>query len=370
MNVFRSIDWLLLIPMILLVSTSLLVLFSIAPNLLPMQIVASFLSLLCFLIVSRFDEHVFKRLAPYLYLGAIILLAITLFWGIESRGSIRWIPIGPYRFQTSELAKPVFILAFSSFLLRFPPRTVRNMMVHVGLLLPPFLLTARQPDLGSAMVILAVWGLLLFLGRLRWQYAVIGILLLAGLLPFSWNALHDYQQTRILTFLNPYRDPLGAGYSTLQSQIAVGGGRFLGRGLGKGIQSHLQFLPEHATDFVFASFAEEFGFVGVTGLLFLYGWLLVRLIRLSLSSHAWYGMLVVSGVAGLFFAQLIIHIGMNMGLLPITGITLPFLSYGGSSVVSFGISLGLASSMSRLTQGERTKINVFSPLDNEHSFIG
>ncbi|MDP3724014.1 MAG: FtsW/RodA/SpoVE family cell cycle protein [bacterium] len=364
MSFFRSIDLFLLIPMMLLLSTSILVLFSVAPHLLPMQIAASFLSLLCFLIISRLDAHVFLRFAPYLYLGAVILLAITLFWGFESRGSIRWIPIGPYRFQTSEFAKPVFIIAFSTFLLRFPPRTIRHVLVHVGLLLPPFLLTARQPDLGSAMVILAVWGLLLFLGRLRWQYAAIGILLLAPLLPFSWNALHDYQQTRILTYLNPYRDPLGAGYSALQSQIAVGSGGFFGRGLGKGIQSHLQFLPEHATDFVFASFAEEFGFVGVLGLLFLYGWLLARLIRLSFSSHEWVGMLVVSGVAGLFFAQMSIHIGMNMGLLPITGITLPFLSYGGSSVVSFGISLGLASSVSRFSQGKRQTINNFSPLEN------
>src|SRR3990167_3943984 len=124
MSFFRSIDLFLLIPMMLLLSTSLLVLFSVAPNLLPTQIAASFLSLGCFLIVSRFDADVFRKLAPYLYLGAVILLAMTLFWGLESRGSIRWIPIGPYRFQTSEFAKPVFILAFSSFLLRFPPRTV------------------------------------------------------------------------------------------------------------------------------------------------------------------------------------------------------------------------------------------------------
>ena len=363
MSFFRSIDLFLLIPMMLLLSTSLLVLFSVAPNLLPTQIAASFLSLGCFLIVSRFDADVFRKLAPYLYLGAVILLAMTLFWGLESRGSIRWIPIGPYRFQTSEFAKPVFILAFSSFLLRFPPRTVRHVLVHVGVLVAPFLLTARQPDLGSAIVILAVWGLLLFLGRLRWQYAFIGILVFAALLPFSWHALHDYQQTRILTFLNPFSDPLGAGYSTLQSQIAIGSGKLLGRGLGNGIQSHLQFLPEHATDFVFASFAEEFGFIGVLGLLFLYGWLLTRLIRLSISSNEWYGMLVLSGVAGLFFAQMSIHIGMNMGILPITGITLPFLSYGGSSVVSFGISLGLASSVSKFSQ-KRQKIDRFSLLEH------
>ncbi len=278
------------------------------------------------------------------YLLTVLLLFMVLASNFTVRGVASWLTFGNVFFQPVEAVKISLIILLAKF---FSKRhieiyRVRHLLVSGLYLALPVGLVLLQPDLGSAMVLIAVWvAIILFSGmKLRHFFA---ILILGAVISVSaWNfALYPYQKERITAFLNPYEDSKGAGYQMIQSMIAVGSGRLLGKGLGYGSQSHLNFLPEAETDFIFAAFAEEWGFIGVLVMLTLFLILLWRIIVIGRSSADNFSRLYSLGFAAYIFVQSFIHIGMNLGVMPITGITLPFVSYGGSSLVILLIGVGI-----------------------------
>ena len=275
---------------------------------------------------------------------AVVLLAIVLLGTTAIRGVEAWLKFGSVFFQPVELAKISLVILLAKF---FSKRhieiyRIRHLLVSGFYLCLPVGLVLLQPDLGSAVVLASIWvAIVLFSGmKLRHFFVLI---ILGGLLGFvAWNfALAPYQKDRITSFLNPYEDPKGAGYQMIQSLIAVGSGQLFGKGLGYGSQSHLNFLPEAETDFIFAAFAEEWGFAGVLTMISLLFIVLWRIISIGRKASDNFSRLYSLGFAVYIFVQSFIHIGMNMGLLPITGITLPFVSYGGSSLVILLIGVGI-----------------------------
>lgn len=344
----RNLDWLTGILLLALSTFGLFLLATTDQSLFLQQFIYVCLGVVVLIIFSRVERAVLWWAAPIAYGLAIVLLLMP-FAFPAIRGAHRWIFIGPQQFQPSELVKPLLLLAYAGFISRYSPRNVRWLPLHIGLFLVPFLLVFRQPDLGTAIVYAVFWAVMLISGGLS-MGLVAGALVGGSLfVPLLWKALAGYQKSRILTFLNPALDPKGAGYNALQAMIAVGSGQFFGRGLGRGTQSHLRFLPEYHTDFIFASLVEELGFIGGVVLLVGYLALLWRIIA-PLVGGAVEDLFHFSYAAGLFamlLAQLFINAGMNMGLLPITGITLPLVSYGGSSILSVGLSFGLLWALQR-----------------------
>jgi rod shape determining protein RodA len=275
--------------------------------------------------------------------------------GTASRGSVRWIPIGGYTIQPSEIVKPFFVL-MSAYYWSKRKFNYKNLFKFFIFFLPSFFLIFRQPDLGSSLVMLTIFiGMILFSGISIKQIFPI-ILVCAILLPLSWFGLKDYQKTRAIHFINPYADPLGEGYNVIQSKIAVGSGGFWGKGFGKGTQSHLSFLPERHTDFIFASTSEEFGFIGDVLIISLYFIIFQRILYISRLVREKKHFFLCVGIFFYFFFQTAVNIGMNIGIMPITGITLPFLSYGGSSILVSMICLGMVQNVYRDSNPERILI--------------
>lgn len=297
-------------------------------------------------LVSTIDSRYLPYFGPYYFALIILLLLSPLILGNNIRGANRWITLAGYQFQPSEFAKPFFILMYAQSLCRFPPRTLKNLIILLLIALTPILLIFIQPDLGTAIIFSLITLGMTFVATLR--YRIIILLLIMGIIisPLAWNSLKPYQKNRIYTFINPQSDPQGEGYNTIQSIIAVGSGRLLGKGLGRGSQSQLQFLPEYQTDFVFAAYAEEFGFVGSALLISLYFWLIWRLIDLAKHSQDNFSLYLTTGTSLMIFIQFAINTGMNIGIVPVTGITLPLISAGGSSLVATLTTLGLVQSMS------------------------
>lgn len=309
------------------------------------QLIYAVIGLAIFYLVAVTDFRVFINISNWLYGFLIILLVITFVIGLESRGSVRWIDLKFFTIQASEIAKPVLILFLTNFFLGDTPGKIRNVLISLGAVLIPVIFVFRQPDLGSAMVLSMVWVSLVYLAGIKIR-DLLAILTLALLfLPFGLNLLQTYQRERLFSFLNPEADPLGTGYNLVQSIIAVGSGQLFGKGFGRGTQSHLNFLPEQKTDFIFATTAEELGFIGICLILALFAILLWRLIRAGNKSDSRAGSLICYSSAVVIMFQLFINAGMNMGLLPITGITLPFVSFGGSSLLSLMIVIGLVQSV-------------------------
>ena len=335
-------DWVIFITVILLVSLGLVTLLSIEPNSFYQQLVFALLGFGLFLIFSRIDFRWYRYLDTYIYAGVILVLLLT-YLGPDVRGATRWLAIGSFRLQPSELVKPFFILAISGFLTRIPPINWKRILFHGAIYILPFLLIFKQPDLGNSLIFTSVWLGLIIISGIPARFLVLGVFVLGAFIPLSLNLLHGYQRQRLETFLSPTLDPRGTGYNALQSMIAVGSGEIFGRGFGRGTQSLLKFLPERHTDFIFATLTEEFGLAGGVLLLALFLILLWRLIKTAHIRQE--GMLPHLYLMGLFiqlFTHVIINIGMNMGLVPITGITLPFVSYGGSSLISMFIGMGVA----------------------------
>lgn len=307
-----------------------------------------------------FDYRALSSYIKVLYWLTVILLAVTWFIGFESRGSTRWISFGPVNFQPSEFAKPVLILTLAWFWSK-NSATWKAIFRSVLITLPIFALIFIQPDLGTSLTILAIWGGLLVASNI--SIAKILTLLIIGLLalPTSWFFMHDYQRERIISFVSPEQDPQGIGFHAIQSTIAVGSGNIFGRGLGRGTQSRLQFLPEFRTDFIFAFIAEELGFVGSSIVLILYGLIMFLIFRIISLSRDRFGELIGIGVLSMLGIQIFINVGMNIGILPITGITLPLLSYGGSSLLSVLVCLGLVASVGKYSLKKQT-VESFDPI--------
>ena len=326
---------------------SLVVLTSISPDRMPQQALMFLLGLLVYFYLSTQDDSVYKTLAPIGYLVAVILLVATFIFGSSVRGSIRWIPLGSFQLQTGEFAKPLLTLAFAFFLRRFPVTSFKHLLLNTFLFLLPVALIFKQPDLGTALSVSSIWLAQIFVSGLSFYLIAAFSALAVFALEYLPHFLHDYQLRRLETFVDPFRDPLGAGYNVIQSIIAVGSGGIFGKGLGHGTQSHLRFLPERHTDFIFASLAEELGFLGSLLVVLCLGALLYRLLYLATHTRSSSSRLLYVGVFGSIFFQTFINIGMNIGIAPVTGVTLPLISYGGSSILATAITLGVISSCAR-----------------------
>ncbi len=352
----------MIIPVLLLLSLGITVIYSSNADLAIAQGISALIGLIFYLILRQFDYRSLKVLIKPIYIVILVSLIITLFLGFETRGSVRWISVGFFNFQPSEFAKPILILALAHFWSKNLP-SWRNIGKSLLILLPLVVLIFRQPDLGTTLTVGFIWFSLLIASNISLKKLLTLFLIAALIAPIGYSTLQGYQKQRITSFLSPSTNSQGIGFQVIQSTIAVGSGEFLGRGIGRGTQSRLQFLPEFRTDFIFAFIAEELGFIGATFVLILY--LIIFLYLFKTLSHVGdrFGELIIIGVTGMLFFQITINVGMNIGVLPITGITLPLLSYGGSSMITTLTSLGLIASITKFGLQKR-KIPIFSPFGN------
>ena len=306
------------------------------------------IALIAFILATAFDYKWLKTFAWPLYMIQLGLLVTTLAIGSGVGGSARWVSIGPFQFQFSELAKILMIVVLANYLGSRAKRldSLTSILGACLLVGPPWLLVMLQPDLGTSLVLLSILGGMLFMSgaSLRWLGAMIGAVVAA--LPFIWTyVLRDYQKQRIVGFLDPGADIQGAGYQLFQSQIAVGSGGVFGKGLTNGTQNQLNFLPVQESDFVAAIYLEELGFLGAMLLLVLFGVLLWRILAGGWRSRDPFGMLFAAGLASMILFQLVVNLGMVIGIMPITGIPLPFISHGGASLISLAVGLGILQSI-------------------------
>lgn len=344
----QHIDWVIVLCLLLLAISGLFILLTTNTGLFWQQLGFLAIGAVLIALISRLDPIILWWVAPYGYVISLVLL-VAAYFGPPIRGATRWIMIGGAQLQPSEIVKPLILLAFARALTTYSPRSLRWIFLHGTMLLIPALLVFKQPDLGTALVYVSAWFSMMVAGGLSILLIAVGLGIFILITPFLWQALATYQQSRIHTFLNPALDPRGAGYNALQAMIAVGSGQFFGRGLGRGTQSHLRFLPEFHTDFIFATLVEELGFLGGIGLLLLYAILAWRLLLPYL-----YGKIenpfvffFTIGVFAMLLAQVMINTGMNMGIIPVTGITLPLVSYGGSSILSLAVAFGFLFALRR-----------------------
>jgi rod shape determining protein RodA len=298
------------------------------------------------LAVAQVPPRVLRAIAPWLYaLGVLLLVAVALVGDI-AMGAQRWLDLGFVRFQPSEIMKIALPLACAWFLHDRPlPPDARTLLVLVVAILVPVLLIAEQPDLGTSLLVAAGGGLVVLLAGLQLRY-ILGLgAMLAGAVPVLWHFLHDYQRQRVLTFLNPQNDPLGAGYHTIQSQIAIGSGGVFGKGYMNGSQAHLEFLPERSTDFIFAVIGEEWGLVGLAVLMLLYLLVLARGMYIAVQAQDTFGRLIAGALTLTFAVYIFVNSGMVAGLLPVVGVPLPLVSYGGTSMVTLMAGFGILMSV-------------------------
>jgi rod shape determining protein RodA len=272
-----------------------------------------------------------------------------LFFGKYVGGSRRWLPLGPFSIQPSEMAKVAVIIVLARYyakLINTDGLTLRDLMFPVLLTAIPFALIVRQPDLGTAMVIALIAGAMTLFAKIERRAFSWLLVTFALLIPSVWFFLRGYQKQRILTFLNPDRDPLGAGYHIIQSKIAIGSGMLTGKGFLKGTQNALSFLPEQHTDFIFSVLAEEWGLMGTLTVIFLFLFIIAWGLRIAGRCRDPFGTLLAVGVTAMIAWQALINIGMVMGLMPVVGVTLPFVSYGGSSIITMMMGIGLLMNVS------------------------
>lgn len=346
MKILPRIDWWLLVPVGILISISLVTLVSLNFAFFQSQAISVVIAVVAFLFFSQVNIQLLKQLRTPIYVISVVMLLITLAIGIESHGAVRWIDILGIRFQFSEILKPFLAVAFANVIAEEEYPSFKKFLLFVAYLIPIFLLVYFQPDLGSAVlyVIAAMFALLIAGYPFKWFGFLIAPILVVA--PIIWEFLRDYQKQRILTFLNPQADPLGISYNSIQALIAVGSGAFMGKGLSEGTQSGLRFLPERQTDFIFATIAEGLGFVGA---LIIVGAILLLCYRIFIifrqTNDTFIKMFCVLSFGFVIFPAFV-NIGMNIGVVPIVGVTLPFVSFGGSSLLSNFIFLGILSAMS------------------------
>jgi len=347
-RLLQNVDWLLLGTGFFIIALSILSMWNLAPGrggsaLAWRQLSWVGIGLVALVVVASVDYRSLVRVAPAFYVLGLALLVAVFVLGRTVSGARRWIHLGPVTFQPSELFKLIFVLTLAWALSTRPGESLTRGSVIGSLALVgvPFLLVVRQPDLGTALVLVPVMAAVLVgIGvRLR----VLGAFALAGVaaLPLAWFALKPYQRDRLLVYLDPFRDPLGTAYNVIQAKIAIGSGQLLGKGVSGATQSRLAFLPERHTDFIFAVFAEMWGFIGCLVLIVAYGLLVLRGFDIAASTRESRGRVLALGVTAVFAAQTLINLGMVTGLLPVVGIPLPLMSYGGSSMVASLMGLGL-----------------------------
>ena len=299
-------------------------------------------------IASSIDYHTLLGKSPWLYAAAVVSLVATLVVGTKVFGSRRWIPLfGGFHFQVSEFAKLVLILLVAKYLTELKSERIEARdLLKLGIFAAiPMALVMKQPDLGTALTYTPILAGGVFVAGLRWKYILTLLLIALLVLPIGWMFLKDYQKARLVSFRDPGQDPRGSGYQVIQSKIAVGAGGMWGKGVTQGSQTQLRFLPVPHTDFIFSAFGEEHGFVGVVFALGLYFLLLMQIVQNAQTAPDRAGMYLCMGVASLLLFHLLVNVGMVVGRMPVTGIPLPLMSYGGSSVLSVFLMLGLVNNV-------------------------
>lgn len=351
---FLDVDWILFFSATLITIAGLVTMssFGTDSNYFDKQIIWIFVSIIAFFVLSFFDYRFLKRTGVVvgIFVGAILLLLALFAVGHTSKGAQSWFKFGGVSFQPADFIKLIVIVLLAKYFTKrhIEIANVRHIFVSGLYVFVVFALVFFQPDFGSALIIFLIWfGLVLLSGISKKHLLAVFVLcsLAFGLL---WNfGLHDYQKSRIINFIHPLADIRGTGYSAYQSTIAVGSGQVLGKGIGYGTQSKLSFLPEYQTDFIFAAYAEEWGFLGVIFLFVLFGILEWRIIRIAYFGATNFEILFGCGLAIMFISHFLINVGMNIGIMPVTGITFPFMSYGGTNLLTSFIGLGILMGMRR-----------------------
>ncbi len=354
-NQFVKFDWVLVMAMTFLIATGLIAIFSLSLESerigfsnFEKQVVHVVIAFLVFFLFSLIDYRIWKSHSGNFYLIGIILLISVLFFGDNIRGTSGWFKLGFFNVQPVELMKLALIIALARYFSQIQPSSMslRHIVISFGYVLLPVLLAIKQPDMGSAVVMIMIWFSMVLLSGIDKKYIIVIIFLGVITIVFGWGfLLKPYQKDRVQSFLNPGSDPLGDGYNVIQSMVAVGSGSVHGKGIGHGSQSKLNFLPEKHTDFIYATIAEERGLVGIGMVLGLFSIILYRLRIIYRASRDLFGKFIVGGVTMVIFFQAFVNIGMNIGIMPVAGLSLPFLSYGGSFIVITLIFVGLVQSV-------------------------
>ncbi len=347
----KKIDWSLLLLTILLVFIGIILIYSASrgirselSNLVNQQITWVIVGSFFLLLFTNFHYHHLAKISYPLYIFSLLLLFIVLAIGKGRAGTSRWLTFAGFCFQPSEFSKLIFILAAAKYLADIGKKVKRFsfLLPYFLLIIVPVLLILKQPNLGTALVFLTVSLSMLWAAGMRKKHLIFLIFITLFSSPILWfTVLKNYQKARLLVFLNPNADPLGKGYNIIQSKIAIGSGGLIGKGFLHGTQSHLAFLPEYHTDFIFCVLAEEWGFIGGIILLFLYFLFLRALLKIAVGASEPFAKLTAVGITTMFAFHSFVNIGMTLGMLPIAGLPLPFLSYGGSSLLTFLIAIGI-----------------------------
>lgn len=300
--------------------------------------------------ISFLNPKTFERFAYVGYIGTLFLVFLVLLMGKVGMGAQRWLVLGPIRMQPSEFMKMGLVLAMARFFTKVNPERplgFKELIIPGIIVMVPAVLVIVQPDLGTGMLLLFIFCMMIFYKRLRWKTIVtLGLVgMISGVVMYNYG-LKEYQRKRIHTFIDPYEDAKGSGYNAIQSEIAIGSGRLFGKGFKNSSQASLNYLPENHTDFVFAIFNEEHGFFGSVFLIILYLVFFMRLVWLASSVQRFFDSVLIVGIMSIFFWHTFINMAMVSGLLPIVGIPLPLMSYGGSSMLTFGVGVGMATSIS------------------------
>lgn len=357
LRLFFKFDWTLLFSALIILGVSLLSLYSLsvgsgADHFLK-QLLFSVVGIAVMAFVATLDYRHIARQSTFLYFGTLLVLALVLVFGKTVNGTAGWLSFGAFQIQPVEIAKLTLIIFLASFITEKKSELGEWTRLIASLVLSAvmILLVLKQPDLGSSLVLAAIWTGMILASGLRFKHLAVLAILGALLAGAGWFTLADYQKDRIDTFLHPERDPRGSGYNVLQAMVAVGSGGLAGKGVGHGSQSQLNFLPEKHTDFIFAVVSEELGLIGAWIIIFAYAVLLYRVKRIGDTASDNFGYLVAVGVLVMLFAQIAVNLGMNVGLVPVTGLPAPLLSYGGSSLLSVFLALGLLLSVYHRKKG-------------------
>ncbi len=310
------------------------------------QVVRLLLALFAMVLMAHVPPKLLRTWSPWLYLAGLALLAIVLFAGSAGKGAQRWIEFAGTRFQPSEVMKLALPMAMAWYLHERPlPPTIWPLFVLCATIIVPTVMIARQPDLGTALLVACAGVFVVLLAGVRKRIIFLLLALVLGAIPVLWYSMLDYQRQRVLTFLNPERDPLGTGYHIIQSKIAIGSGGLFGKGWLNGSQAQLEFLPERSTDFIFAVLGEEFGLMGLLVILALYLFVIGRGLYIAVHAQDTFSRLVAGSITLTFFVYVFVNMGMVSGLLPVVGVPLPLVSYGGTSMVTLMAGFGILMSI-------------------------
>jgi len=350
-NALRKIhiDAILLLGLLSLLGAGLMILYSAGDQssaLMVRQLTRMAAAFFVLLFLANVHPDRMRDFSYWVYGAGLVLLIAVLAFGHEGKGAQRWLDLGFFRFQPSEIMKLAVPLLVATYLAERPlAPSISRLIIALVMVIVPSLLIAKQPDLGTSLLIASSGLIVIFLSGISWRIIIGFITVCTSALPVLWYVMHDYQKKRVLTFLNPENDPLGAGYHIIQSKIAIGSGGLFGRGWLEGTQSHLAFLPERSTDFIFSVIAEEFGLLGVGGLLILYLFIAGRGLYIASQAQTSFARLLAGSISMTFLVYVFVNVGMVTGLLPVVGVPLPLVSYGGTSMVTLLAGFGILMSI-------------------------